>query len=174
MIHLFGYNMKHITKLAIAFCLLSAKSYATYGIEECLLKGWMNSKPKVPFTLRILYKDDNSNRISSKVASLTITIDGQKTIFPTDAFDGLGSWLGTPSGVGASGRKGEYHIYFLNCGDAAKSFSLHFTIRDGVLRERQIMPKPYTEVKDTIRIYDKDGKIVYDGPCDRQGKPIRR
>ena len=134
----------------------------------------MNSKPKVPFTLRILYKDDDRNRISSKVASLIITINGQKTVFPTDAFDGLGSWLGTPSGVSASGKKSEYRIYFLNCGDAAKSYSLYFTIRDGVLIERQIMTKPYTEVKDTIRLYDKEGKIVYDGPCDRQGNRIKR
>ena len=166
--------MKFISQLVIAFCLLSAKAYATYGIEECCLKGWMNSKPKVPFTLRILYKDDDSNKISSKVASLSITINGQKTVFPTDAFDGLGSWLGTPSGVSASGKKSEYRIYFLNCGDAAKSFSLYFTIRDGVLMERQIMTKPYTEVKDTIRLYDKEGRIVYDGPCDRQGNPIKR
>jgi hypothetical protein len=162
--------MKTLTALLVASLLSQTIARATFEMEECLLKGWMNSAERIPFTLHIIYKPDKDQR--SWVDSLTIDIAGRKTTFPADAFTGLGAWLGTPSGVDPTGDKNEYSIDFQNCGDGAKSFSVDFIIRNGVLRQRHVIPKPLSEMPETVRIYDEHGAIVYDGPCDRQGRPV--
>jgi hypothetical protein len=166
--------MKSLLILLIAAFLLPARVQATFGLDECLLKGWVNDDRQVPFTLHILYERDKKDRFASKVVSATLEIDGQKTVFPRDAFDGLGSMLGTPSGVVRHGTKDGYLVYFINCGDGARSFSLDFAIRGGVLRERRLIPRPASELDDKVRLYDVMGRITYDGPCDRQGNPTKK
>ena len=162
--------MKTYVALLFASLLFQTTVRATFEMEECLLKGWMNFNGKTPFTLRVIYKPDRDR--NSWVDSLTIDIAGRKTTFPADAFTGLGAWLGTPSSVGTTGEKNEYSIDFLNCGDGAKSFSVDFIIRNGVLRQRHVIPNTPAEMRETVRIYDEHGAIIYDGPCDRQGRPL--
>jgi hypothetical protein len=161
--------MKTCTALFFASLLLQTTVRATFEMEECFLKGWMTFNGKIPFTLHVIYKPDKDR--NSWVDSLTIDIAGRKTTFPADAFNGLGALLGTPSSVGKTGEKDEYSIDFLNCGDGAKSFSVNFIIRNGVLRQRHVIPNTPAEMRETVRIYDEHGAIVYDGPCDRQGRP---
>lgn len=163
--------MKFLASLfALLFC------FSTFAradrLQECLIKGWADARERVPYTLHIRYQPASSEKYETQISSLTFIINGHKIVFPKNAFSGLGVLLGTPSDVGENwGTKNDYSISFRSCGDAAKSFSLEFEVKDGRLYKRNITPKRDTELYPAVRIYDAHGKIIYDGACDKQGNP---
>jgi len=165
--------MKILPVIMMLAIFLPASAQATFGLDECMLKGWINTADKkVPFVLHINYKRDRKSGSWSYIDSLTIDIADERTVFPAAALKDSGS-LGAPSGVVTTGREHEYLVCFSNCGDGARSYSVDFIIRDGRLREKHLIAKSCSELRDSIRIFDRHGAVIYDGPCDRQGKPLK-
>jgi hypothetical protein len=168
--------MKRILLLLVASLISSQGLQAVSCFEDCVLRGWTNPRAakakRIHFEVRVVY---NPNAIDFKdewVSSVVLTLGKQKVLFPKKALHGL--WfLGPPEGVARSaGSSDEFLLYFRG-GDGAKSYDVDFSVRDGRLLDRHIIPHAYSELEDSLLIFDKQGKVIYDGPCDRQGHPAR-
>lgn len=153
--------------------LLSNLAEANPKIGEYNMSGWLenywqgNKKLHYHVKIQYIYKEPYFN--VPGIISTEVRIGDNITRFPKESFALYA--LGWPTGFGEHGANG-YSLYFENCGDGAKCFSLHYIIKNGILVERQLMPRGISELNDEAMIFNKNGKVIYNGPCNRQGKPI--
>ena len=160
--------MKPILLFALAL-FSSSTIHATMDLEECFMKGWATTHlgRRLHFSLRVNYDPDNHGY---DISAIRLILGRASVIFPQKAFD---DFTGRPVGVyGCPLGDNEFILHFSG-GDGSRCFTMDFLIRDGRLVERHLIPAEPSELHDKLRTFDASGRVVYDGPCDRQGKPTR-
>ena len=144
-------------------------------LEEVLVRGWAytSSGQRVHYEVHVAYMPE-SPRGATMIRSIDLTLGKQKILIPEKAFNDYSSDWEAPRDVFARyGKKNEFTLYFPSCGDGARSYATELIIHEGRLYARQIIPAGISEINDSIRIFDAKGRVIYDGPCDRQGNPTR-
>ncbi|HWB60656.1 MAG TPA: hypothetical protein VG733_14270 [Chthoniobacteraceae bacterium] len=142
------------------------------SLEDVLIRGWATTHSgKVHYEIHIAYPPSARDR-TPPIRSIEIMLGKQKVIFPASALNPSSNGWQVPRGVfGNVGKENEFSLYFSECGDGARSYSLEFFIKHGRVVSRQLIPAGMSELTDALEIFDAQGHIVYDGPCNRSGDP---
>lgn len=145
--------------------------------ENCVLTGWTEEKAHklIHYAVHITYHPPSREHpylSSGGIRSIEVRYANATVDFPPDSFNDCSVDWGTPSYFGYSEYGKCYQLMFYNCGDAAKSYEMEFVIRGGRLIERHLIPAQISELEDRLLRFNRTGTIIYNGPCDRQGKPI--
>jgi hypothetical protein len=159
--------------LCVLFFSFGAFNPLKASLEDCVLSGWVDNgvgNKQIHYVLHVAYLPDTP----STVKSIELNIEGRTIVFPTTAF---GKWdnQGTSEGLSATGgssKVDDFILAFYDCGSGVKSYSMFYHVIDGRLADWHLIPLGYSELREWKRVFDSQGRITYNGPCDRQGNPL--